>query len=104
MHRSAPVAPSILHNRPVRILLTGAGGNIAKGVAPKLLDLGHELVLSDVVRPEGLDEGVPFFQIDVQDGFGLDKAAEGCDLIVHTPAWHGIHWRSQTEIDFWRLN
>ncbi|RYG23272.1 NAD(P)-dependent oxidoreductase [bacterium] len=88
----------------VRILLTGAGGNIAKGVVPKLLDLGHELVLSDVTRPEGLPQGTPFFQIDVQDGFGLDKAAEGCDLIVHTPAWHGIHWRSRTEIDFWRLN
>jgi hypothetical protein len=25
-------------------------------------------------------------------------------LILHTPAWHGIHWRDKTEADFWRLN
>ncbi len=88
----------------MRILITGAGGNIASGVIPKLQAAGHELILSDVVRPANLPEGIPFHQIDVQDGFGLDKAAEGCDLIVHTPAWHGIHWNSRTEIDFWRLN
>ncbi len=87
----------------MRILLTGAGGNIGRGLVPRLFDAGHDLVLSDLVRPEGLPD-VPFHQLDVQDGFGLDKAAEGCDLILHTPAWHGIHWNARTEIDFWRLN
>jgi hypothetical protein len=40
----------------------------------------------------------------VQAGFGLERAAQGCDLVLHLPAWHGIHWREKTEIDFWRLN
>jgi len=89
------------HNQPMRILVTGAGGNIGKGLAPLLRSQGHELVLSDVnlVATDG-----PFHQIDVQHGFGLEKAAEGCDAIVHLPAWHGIHWNQKTEADFWRLN
>jgi nucleoside-diphosphate-sugar epimerase len=86
----------------MRILVTGAGGNIGKGLAPRLQALGHSLVLSDVNR---IDTGdIPFVQLDIQHGFGLDKAAEGCDMIVHLPAWHGIHWRDKTEMDFWRLN
>jgi len=40
----------------------------------------------------------------VQVGFGLEGAAQGCDLILHTPAWHGIHSRQKTEADFSRIN
>ena len=87
----------------MKILVTGAGGNVGLGVVPKLVAKGHEVVLSDLTRPEGLPD-LPFFQIDVQAGFGLERAAEGCDLILHTPAWHGIHWNQRTEADFWRLN
>lgn len=85
----------------MRILITGASGNLAKGMIPRLLAEGHELVLSDL---NFIETDLPFHQIDVQQGFGLDKAAEGCDLILHTPAWHGIHWNRKTEADFWRLN
>lgn len=86
--------------------MTGAGGNIGKGLAKKLIDLGHELVLSDLTPlPTELAElEIPFHQLDVQTGVGLDNAADGCDLILHLPAWHGIHWNSRTEADFWRLN
>ena len=45
-----------------------------------------------------------FVQCDVQSGFGLESAAQGCDLLLHTPAWHGVHSRAKTEADFWRLN
>jgi hypothetical protein len=90
----------------MRILLTGAGGNIGRGLSPRLLEAGHQLVLSDVARPSWLDEypGLEFHQLDVQIGVGLDRAAAGCDLIVHLPAWHGIHTRERSEADFWRLN
>ena len=87
----------------MRILLTGAGGNLGKGLVPLLRAAGHDLVLSDV-NPVEVPDGIPFHQVDVQQGFGLERAAEGVDLILHTPAWHGIHWRAKTEIDFWRLN
>ncbi len=86
----------------MRILITGAGGTIGKGLVPRLQASGHQIVLSDVNKLEV--DGIPFHQIDIQNGFGLEKAAEGCDLILHLPAWHGIHSGSKTEADFWRLN
>jgi hypothetical protein len=86
----------------MKILLTGATGNIGKGLVPMLTAAGHELVLSDVNRQDFGD--IPFHQLDIQHGFGLEKAAEGCDAIVHLPAWHGIHWNQKTEADYWRLN
>lgn len=89
----------------MRILITGAGGNVGKGIAPRLVAAGHEVVLTDLNRVAiAGHEDLAFHQIDVQSGFGLDKAAEGCDLILHCAAWHGIHWQQKTEIDFWRLN
>ncbi len=90
----------------MRILLTGAGGNIGRGLISKLLSSGHELVLSDLNRlpNDAFYEGLPFHQLDVQNGVGLERAAQGVDLVLHTPAWHGIHWNSKTEADFWRLN
>jgi len=90
----------------MRILLTGASGNIGSGLIPRLRAAGHDLVLYDVARPPDGEPfaGLPFVQGDAQAGVGLDRAASGCDLIVHTPAWHGIHWNLKTEVDFWRLN
>jgi hypothetical protein len=90
----------------MRILLTGASGNVGKGLVPRLVAAGHDLVLSDLdPLPEvGPSAGLPFHQIDVQHGFGLERAAEGCEMIIHTPAWHGVHWNQKTEADYWRLN
>lgn len=90
----------------MRILVTGASSNVGRGMIPRLRALGHDLVLSDIVRLPDREpfSGLPFVQCDVQAGFGLERAAHGCDLILHLPAWHGIHWGEKTEIDFWRLN
>lgn len=90
----------------MKILLTGAGGNIGQGLIPRLRAQNHELVLHDLkpLPDREASAGLPFVQGDAQQGIGFDRAAQGCDLIIHTPAWHGIHWNSQTEIDFWRLN
>lgn len=48
--------------------------------------------------------GCDFHQLDIQAGVGLERAIEGCDLLLHAPAWHGIHSRVKTEVDYWRLN
>lgn len=90
----------------MKILLTGANSNVGRGTIPRLAARGHTLVLSDIDK---LPEKEPFLghefvQADVQIGVGLERAAAGCDLILHLPAWHGIHWNSKTEADFWRLN
>ncbi len=90
----------------MRILVTGATGNIGKGIVPLLHEDGHTLVLSDLgLLPESLKPfAESYHQLDIQMGFGLDRAAEGCDIILHLPAWHGIHWQQKTEVDFWNLN
>ncbi len=90
----------------MRILITGATSNVSRGMISRLRDAGHSLVLYDLVpKPEAeLFSELPYVQGDIQAGIGLDRAAAGCDLIIHTPAWHGIHWRDKTEADFWRLN
>jgi NAD dependent epimerase/dehydratase family len=90
----------------MRILLTGAGGNVGRGIAPRLRAAGHTLVRSDIdlVPDDDADGDESFVQCDVQTGVGLETAAQGCDLLLHTPAWHGVHSRAKTEADFWRLN
>lgn len=90
----------------MRILITGAGSNIGKGMIERLHAAGHDLVLSDLNRlPDAPPfAGLPFVPCDIQAGFGLERAAHKCDLILHLPAWHGIHWREKTEADYWRLN
>ncbi len=90
----------------MRILMTGATGNIGKGLTPLLKELGHDLVLSDLpANPnESILLGCPYFPCDIEHGFGLESAAKDCEMIVHLPAWHGIHWREKTEIDYWKLN
>jgi nucleoside-diphosphate-sugar epimerase len=89
----------------VRILLTGAGGNVGRGIAPRLRARGHAVVASDLTPLSEDDASAEdFVQCDVQAGVGLERAAQGCDLLLHTPAWHGIHSRVKTEVDFWRLN
>lgn len=90
----------------MRILITGAGSNIGKGMAARLRAVGHDLVLSDVNRLPDAEPftGLPFVQADIQQGFGLERAISGCDLLLHLPAWHGIHGGQKTEVDYWRLN
>ncbi len=90
----------------MRILITGASGNVGKGMTERLRAAGHSLVLSDLNPLPDAEPfaGLSFVQCDVQAGFGLERAARDCDLILHTPAWHGVHWRQKSEDDFWRLN
>lgn len=90
----------------MRVLITGASGNLGKAMTTRLKAANHELVLSDLHQPPEIEavSDFPFMPADVQIGVGLERTAEGCDLILHLPAWHGIHRQARTEIDFWRLN
>ncbi len=84
----------------MRILITGAGGNLASGLIERL-ESRHELRLSDVAP---IETGYEFVRMDVGDREAFTRVADGVDLIVHTPAWHGIHLRERPETDFWDLN
>ena len=90
----------------MRILITGAASNTGRGLIGRLASTGHKLVLTElsVLPKDELFHGHEFIQCDIQAGVGLERAVAGCDLVVHLPAWHGVHLPTKTEIDFWRLN
>jgi nucleoside-diphosphate-sugar epimerase len=84
----------------MKILITGASGNLASGVA-EALSPHHEIRLSNITP---MNTSFPFYQADVREVGALDQASEGMDVIVHTPAWHGIHMEKRSEQEFYDLN
>jgi len=84
----------------MRILITGAGGSLGSGLA-EALEGKHELVLSDCFP---LDTSHAFRQADLRQLEQTLPLARGCDFIVHTPAWHGMHGGQKSEVDYWQLN
>ncbi|MBB6049906.1 NAD-dependent epimerase/dehydratase family protein [Armatimonas rosea] len=86
----------------MKILLTGAGGNLGRVLAPALAATGHELRLFDF-RPL---ESSPFetVQGDVRNLEDVRRAVAGVDAIVHAAALHGIHLSKWKPEDFWAIN
>jgi UDP-glucose 4-epimerase len=85
----------------MKVLITGAGGNLGRVLAPALVDNGHEPILLDYREIETLYR---FVQGDVRDPEVLIKASKGVDAIVHGAALHGIHLAKYSADDFWDLN
>jgi nucleoside-diphosphate-sugar epimerase len=84
----------------MNILITGASGNVGTGVT-EALQPHHHIRLSDVAP---MDTSITFVQADVREAGALDQASEGVEIIIHTPAWHGIHMGTRTEQEFYDLN
>ena len=73
-----PAAPE----KPV--LLTGASGNLGRVLARELAALGWTLRLTDIAPfPDPLPERASFTRMDLADGVGLLRLAEGCGAILH---------------------
>lgn len=88
----------------MRVVITGAGGNIGRGLATRLLAAGYDLSLSDLESVDGLVAEARFAPGDVRTGEGLQAAMAGADILVHLPALHGIHVDDHSETEFWELN
>ncbi len=85
----------------MKVLITGAGGNLGRALVPLLLEQGHTPRLMDFRAIETPHELV---QADVRDFAAVQRAAEGVDVVVHAAALHGIHLRKWTPQDFWAIN
>jgi UDP-glucose 4-epimerase len=85
----------------VRILVTGAGGNLGRATIPALQDAGHEVVAFDF-RP--IETPTPFIEGDVRDANAVGRAIDGCDAVVHAAALHGIHLAHWSPRDFFTIN
>jgi UDP-glucose 4-epimerase len=86
----------------MKILITGAGGNLGRVLAPALAADGHDLRLLDF-RP--LCDS-PFETVvgDVRNLDDVRRAVDGVDAIVHAAALHGIHLPKWTPQDFFGIN
>jgi UDP-glucose 4-epimerase len=86
----------------MRVLIVGAAGSLGRQLAPELAERGHEVVCFDLKRVEPS----PYHWIlgDIRAPHALAEAAEGCEALIHIPAWHGIHIRHRSRRDFWELN
>ena len=72
---AAPVKP---------VLLTGASGNLGRVLARELTALGWTLRLTDLAPfPDPLPDRASFTHMDLADGVGLLRLAEGCGAILH---------------------
>ncbi len=66
------------------VLLTGASGNLGRSLAKSLSAQGWALKLTDLHPfPDLVPEGAAFTQLDLNDGVGLLRLAEGCGAILH---------------------
>ncbi|AFZ69645.1 NAD-dependent epimerase/dehydratase family protein [Deinococcus peraridilitoris] len=85
----------------MKVLITGAGGNLGRVLGPALKDSGHTPILMDF-RP--IDTPYEFIQGDATRRSDVFQAAEGADAIVHAAAFHGIHLANHSRDEFWKLN
>ena len=74
----------------MKILVTGGTGFIGRHFLPQLLADGHEVVLLDLVPPEGpgLWNEAVFVQGDVRDPEAVSSSMAGCDAVLHLAAAH----------------
>lgn len=85
----------------MRVLITGAGGNLGRVLAPALAEKGHKPVLMDY-RP--IETPYQFIQGDVTRSEDVRAAVKNVDVIVHAAALHGIHLSNHSRGDYWNLN
>jgi UDP-glucose 4-epimerase len=85
----------------MRVLVTGAGGNLGRATMPALADADHTPVAFDF-RP--VETPFDFVEGDLREPASVLAAAEGCDTVVHAAALHGIHLAHWTSQDYWAIN
>jgi nucleoside-diphosphate-sugar epimerase len=85
----------------MRVLVTGAAGNLGRVVLPALAEAGHEPVAFDQRTVDTRHEAI---QADVRERDAVSEAVRGADAIVHGAALHGVHLRGHPVREFWDIN
>jgi farnesol dehydrogenase len=82
----------------MKVMLTGGTGYLGRAVARALVDRGHELV---TFSRSASRAGLPGTAIDgdVRDRAAVERAAAGCDAIVHSAALVSIWQRRSQDFD-----
>ena len=80
----------------MRVLVTGAEGNLGRVVVPALGEAGHEVRTMDARGGDVVG--------DVRSPEDVTRAVEGIDAVVHAAALHGVHLDRWSPHDFWETN
>jgi farnesol dehydrogenase len=80
------------------VLLTGGTGYLGRAIARALVARGHTLVVFARSASQQAPAGSAF-DGDVRDGAALERAAAGCDAIVHSAALVSIWRRRRQDFD-----
>ncbi len=84
----------------MKILLTGACGMLGRAIR-RVCGAEHELVLFDTAAAVVQAGGI---QASVTDAEAVDRAAQGCQAIIHTAAMHGAFYGKAPNAEFLRVN
>lgn len=86
----------------MKVLVTGGGGFLGRGIVFALLGEGHAVrTLTRSEYPELSEAGVETFQGDIADAEAVSQAAKGCDVVFHVAAMVGAAGAYE---DFHRTN
>lgn len=74
--------------RIMKVLVTGAAGQLGHDVMKELAKRGYEGIGTDIAEAEG----VPFIKLDITDGRAVEKAISEFepDAVVHCAAWTAV--------------
>jgi nucleoside-diphosphate-sugar epimerase/phosphohistidine swiveling domain-containing protein len=67
----------------MKIVVTGAGGVVGRGVASRLRDAGHTVVGLARRRPDGWPMTMDFAEADIRDAAAVRRAVVGAEAVVH---------------------
>jgi nucleoside-diphosphate-sugar epimerase len=80
-----------------RVLITGGAGYIGAVLFPMLLEKGHEVRIVDSLMyggtsllPHFHNPNFDFLRGDIRDQDTMDKAVDGCDIVIHLAAIVGF--------------
>ena len=66
-------------------LVTGGSGFVGSHLAKRLVDLGCNVTIIDIVEPDSLiRKDVEFFNIDIRNPEKLNNVSKGIDHVFHT--------------------
>jgi nucleoside-diphosphate-sugar epimerase/phosphohistidine swiveling domain-containing protein len=70
----------------MKIVVTGAGGVVGRGVASRLRNAGHDVVGFARRRPDSWPMTMDFAEADIRDASAVRRAVVGAEAVVHC-AW-----------------
>ena len=77
-----------------KVLVTGGAGYVGSVLVPKLLAAGHRVRVldlfmfgEDILSPDGDNPNLEQIKGDIRNRETLENALEGCDAVIHLPAF-----------------